>query len=120
MGRKPGKRKGRIIANNRIMKVRPIDDELSMAIVDNDLEEVKRLIEQGADPGHIDEGGVVPLSRAVCNRHTEIVRYLLEEIGVSPLDSGWAIPIIDVATMVNENEIIDLLIKHGAPKPKWM
>lgn len=61
------------------MTVLPRNDALVQAAGVGDLETVKRLIEDGADPNSVDEHGMGPL----LNFHPEVTRYLLEH-GANP------------------------------------
>jgi len=51
---------------------------LHRAIMENDLDEVKKLISEGADTKMTDNGGNTPFELAVLEDRDEIVEYLLE------------------------------------------
>ncbi len=91
-----------------------LDDELIDAAFLEDLDEVRFLLVQGANPDVFDEELRTPLMLAVAEGHCEMVRALLEA-GADPNlrdRDGWSA--LDVAVARKMIEIAWLLVQFGA------
>jgi len=90
---------------------------LQRACKKGDLQEVKNLIERGADANECDFGGFTCLHEAALAGHTEIVKYLIEQganVNKQALEFGdFETPLMDAAE--NKHiETVKLLLAHGA------
>jgi palmitoyltransferase len=85
------------------------NDELVRAANAGDLETVKRLIEDGADPNSVDQHGMGPL----LNFHPEVTRYLLEHGADPDLQRNENIAPVLVGVCGNF-ECLRLMVKAGA------
>jgi ankyrin repeat protein len=91
-----------------------LDDDLIYAAFLEDLDEVRFLLSQGANPDARDEEQRTPLMLAVTEGHGEMVRVLLEA-GADPNlrdQDGWGA--LDVAVARKMIEIAWLLVQFGA------
>jgi ankyrin repeat protein len=91
-----------------------LDDELVDAAFLEDLDDVRCLLAQGANPDARDEEQRTPLMLAVADGHGEMVRALLEG-GADPNlrdQDGWSA--LDVAVARKMLEIAWLLVQFGA------
>lgn len=91
-----------------------LDDELVDAAFLEDLDDVRCLLAQGANPDARDEEQRTPLMLAVAEGHREMVRALLEA-GADPNlrdQDGWSA--LDVAVARKMIEIAWLLVQFGA------
>lgn len=91
-----------------------LNDELLDAVFLRDGDEVRRLLQRGADPDARDDERCTPLMMATIEGDTEIVRTLLEA-GADPnlADSdGWTA--LDVAIYRRTVDLIWLLLQYGA------
>ncbi|MBK5199226.1 MAG: quinoprotein dehydrogenase-associated putative ABC transporter substrate-binding protein [Methyloceanibacter sp.] len=91
-----------------------ITQELSNAVVANDLDRVKFLVSKGADVNQPDNQGWTPLLSAARQRHDDMVKVLLE-LGADPnlAKSDGTTPLIAAA---NRDHVpsIKVLLEHGA------
>lgn len=83
------------------IKVKAIQNELVNAVTVNDTEEIKRLIDKGADINGQNKHGMTPLLTAVSYSCVESVKLLLE-LGADPnlgvegyVDYGYKLPTYD-------------------------
>lgn len=91
-----------------------LDDELVDAAFLEDLDDVRILLAQGANPDARDEEQRTPLMLAVAEGHREMARALLEA-GADPNlrdQDGWGA--LDVAVARKMLEIVWLLVQFGA------
>jgi ankyrin repeat protein len=86
---------------------------LHFAIEKNNLELVTLLLEKGANPNYPNLHIHVPLERAVKQKNTEMVRLLLE-YDADPNHKIAHSSLLHYAISVNELEIAELLLIHGA------
>ena len=100
-------------------------EKLHFAAADDDLEEVKRLVEEGFDVNAFDEGlSLTPLHYAVRGGHLGVAQYLLSagaNINAHDEEAIGETPLGDVAADCSY-EVADFLIRAGAdPTIKgWM
>ncbi|AZB41565.1 hypothetical protein CEF21_04210 [Bacillus sp. FJAT-42376] len=90
------------------------DTPLNTAVYDADVEEVNRLLEEGADPNEQNDNGESPLDQAIFNEDAEMVSLLIEN-GADPNkkdDYGW-IPLM-TAVDYELMDISELLLEAGA------
>merc|ERR1719426_781728 len=95
-----------------------MDEELLEVAFDGDLDEVKKLLEKGADPMAKDGRGNTPLSEAAVKGHLETVRYLLDwkaPIGSDPngVGSDGRSP-LHRAAFQHHTEVVQLLLERGS------
>jgi ankyrin repeat protein len=91
-----------------------LDDELADAVFLSDMDDVRRLLDRGADPDARDEEQRTSLMNATQDGHRELVRMLLEA-GADPNlrdADGWT-P-LDVAVYRKALDLIWLLVHFGA------
>jgi ankyrin repeat protein len=91
-----------------------LDDQLVDAAFLSDVDEVRLLLQQGADPDARDEEYQTPLLYAASDRNRDLVRVLLEA-GADPNlrdQDGWAA--LDVAVYRRTLDIVWLLVHFGA------
>lgn len=95
-------------------KVRAIDRALYEAAKDGDLEQVKELVQAGANPSAKVEGDGSPLIGAARSRRTEITRYLLDQ-GADPNGAvaGDGSPLI-AAAQAGSLATTQMLVDAGA------
>lgn len=98
-----------------------IDQKLFAAIKNNNFEEVKKLVELGADPNNWDSGGNTALIIALKQKtvNPNVVEYLISESDVNSIgdSSSCATPLMIAATIKPESsslEICKKLIIAGA------
>ncbi|WP_121661722.1 M48 family metallopeptidase [Metabacillus litoralis] len=87
---------------------------LMQAIIDDDMEEVQSLLEDGADPNEVNEYGENPLIVAISYERHDYIPFLVEA-GADPNlqdDYGWT-PLIQ-AVMMEDVESGRLLLEAGA------
>lgn len=87
---------------------------IAMAIIINDIDTVRRLLELGADISMPDAHGITPLMLAAENGYTEIVELLVSshaQINAMAKDNSTA---ISRATKTANHEIMQLLLDNGA------
>ncbi|MCA9174875.1 MAG: ankyrin repeat domain-containing protein [Planctomycetales bacterium] len=87
----------------------PQNNELVRAAGAGDLETVKRLLEDGADPNGVDEHGMGPL----LNFHPEVTRYLLEHGADPDLQRNENIAPVILGVCSNY-ECLRLMVEAGA------
>jgi ankyrin repeat protein len=95
-------------------KVRALDRALYEAAKDGDLDEVKELVQAGANPSARVEGDGSPLIGAARSRRLEITRYLLDQ-GADPNGTveGDGSPLISAAQS-GSLPAVQLLVDRGA------
>ena len=89
---------------------------MEMAVVANELESVKLLLEAGVSVEEKNGGVFSPLTTALREHRKEIVRYLLDEAGADPNAPGEHLPIIKAIRRCEngDHEYIEMLLEHGA------
>lgn len=88
---------------------------LHYAVLNNDYEEVKKLVESGADVNVRDQGFVTPLHEAVLNGRKEIVDFLCKhnaDIEAEELYDSCT-PLM-IAANNGEVDIVKILLQYGA------
>jgi len=91
-----------------------LDDQLADAVFLTDVDDVRLLLEQGANPDTRDEEQRTPLMNAVRDCNSELVRILLEA-GADPNlcdEDGWTA--LDAAVYRGSLNTVWLLIHYGA------
>jgi N-acyl-D-amino-acid deacylase len=86
------------------------------AYYDGNIEGVRLLIQKGAEVKVKDLGGITPLELASENNSVEVARLLLAK-GANPNTSdlgGFTPLMVAAASDLNNGELVNLLIKHGA------
>jgi uncharacterized protein len=87
----------------------PRNDELVRAALAGELETVKRLIKEGANPNSVDKHGIGPL--LTC--HPEVTQYLLEHSADPDLQCNeWEYPVI--VGVCGNYECLRLMVEAGA------
>ncbi len=96
---------------------------LHVAAFNGSAQEVKKLLQEHADPNAIDKHGWTPLHDAAIQGHTEIVRLLLAaDARVDAQDTEDLYTPLHDAVRMNYVEIAKLLLEHGADlslKDRW-
>ena len=91
---------------------------LFFAVERGDLNEVKRLVSNGADVNQVDNYCTTPLFYAVSSGYTKIVKYLVDKGAnvnfVAEDEDGVSWPLLHEAAEKGNIEIIKYLVKHGA------
>jgi ankyrin repeat protein len=91
-----------------------ITQELSNAIIANDLDRVKFLVSKGADVNKADNQGWTPLQSAARQRHDDMVKLLIElGADVNLADSSGTTPLL-AAIARDHIPSIKVLLEHGA------
>ena len=91
-----------------------ITQELSNAIIANDLDRVKFLVSKGADVNKADNQGWTPLQSAARQRHDGMVKLLIElGADVNLADSSGTTPLL-AAIARDHIPSIKVLLEHGA------
>ncbi|KAI2779439.1 ankyrin repeat-containing domain protein [Daldinia loculata] len=93
---------------------------MEMAVVADQLESIKLLLEAGVSVEDRNGGVFSPLTTAIREDRKEIVHYLLEEAGADVNAPGEHLPIVKALRRVHgaDTDIIELLLKHGADPNK--
>lgn len=86
--------------------------ELDKAIERNDLSEVQRLVQAGADLNHMGDYDATPLANAAALGHLAIVEYLLKS-GADPNNGGCRV-MLHVPCGRGHTEVCRLLLDAGA------
>ena len=95
-----------------------LNNELKWAAISGNLDRVKLLVAQGADPAYRDVTGWNAIICASIYNHLPVVRYLLTLPGDHPANvsnSGWSVLIGAVG--IGNYEMTDLLLKDGRCDP---
>lgn len=100
-----------------------VNQELMQALKNGELEEVKLLVEKGADVNFTDSSGNHPLFWAVITDNFEMSKLLIDSgADVNALNSvnedNYAVPAIMMVPRNNNIEIMELLIDSGADVKK--
>jgi ankyrin repeat protein len=88
---------------------------LHQAAKDGDLEQVKSLIDKGADINAKDEKGQTPLHFAARHGYREVAKLLIAQgadVNASMTDAPWT-PLLDAAC-TGQTQVVKLLLQHGA------
>jgi len=95
---------------------RAVKGVIEMAVVANELESVKLLLQAGVSVEDRNGGVFSPLTTAIREDRLEIVRYLLDEAGADVNSPGEHLPIIKAIRRCRgeETEIIEMLLAKGA------
>ncbi|MFH1039165.1 MAG: ankyrin repeat domain-containing protein [PVC group bacterium] len=88
---------------------------LKEAVLDGDIAEVNRLIQEGADVNLPDESGSMTLHHAAFNNHTEIARLLIKNgAGLEAVEGEFGYTPLHIATRAGWEEMAALLLAAGA------
>ena len=87
--------------------------ELKIAAIKGDLGDLLILLDEGADPNVLDEGGETPLIHAAYAGHAEVVLLLLER-GANPNVASDGDTALTHALFKDHLETAGILLKHGA------
>ncbi len=90
-----------------------IDQELSNAIIADDMDRIKFLISKGADVNKQDSQGWTPLANAARQRKDKVAALLIEHGADPNLASDGTTPLI-AAVMRDSVPTVDVLLKNGA------
>jgi hypothetical protein len=95
-----------------------LDEYPFMMVVCNALEDIRHLIEKGADAGEICNKGFTLLTWAAKNGKLDIVKYFVEECGINIwATDGFGYTPLMQAEKNNRQDVIDYLeIKSGIRK----
>lgn len=91
-------------------------EKMSKAVIDGDLQAVRKMIQQGCDVNMRDEFGRSPIFTASQFGHVSIVELLIEK-GANTFardDDGWTV--LHVAASSGYKDVTETLIKHGSSK----
>lgn len=99
-----------------ISNPRAISGVMEMAVVANELESIRLLLQAGVCVEDKNGGVFSPLTTAIREDRKEIVRFLLDEAGADPNSPGEHLPIIKAIRRCrgNNTEIIEMLLARGA------
>ena len=94
---------------------RVVKGVMEMAVVANQLDSVKLLLNSGVSVEDKNGGVFSPLTTAIREHHTDIVRFLLDEAGADPNAPGEHLPIIKaIRRYRGDPEILEMLLARGA------
>ena len=96
-----------LVAVSTVTKADPIHE----AAEDGDVEQVKKLLDDGADINAPDPDGT-PLQWALFFNQTDVARLLLKR-GADPNVKGWDGTLLESAALNGNTEIVQLLLEHG-------
>jgi ankyrin repeat protein len=91
-----------------------INEKLLEAVRLNKIEEVKKLIEKGADVNVVDEYGATALYWASYKGHSEIVKMLIEAGADVNVVNKYGITALHWASYKGHSEIVKMLKEAGA------
>jgi ankyrin repeat protein len=96
-----------------------LNNMLIDTIFNGDLKETKALLEQGANINATNRYGWTPLIRAIQRKHTDIVKYLLQQtdpkVDINAADNDGRTALIEAAQSGNA-EVVELLLQQTDPK----
>ncbi|RMZ76314.1 hypothetical protein DV738_g4992, partial [Chaetothyriales sp. CBS 135597] len=99
----------------KVHNPRAVKGVMEMAVAANKLESVKLLLAAGVSVEDKNGGVFSPLTSAIREDNTEMVRFLLDEAGADVNAPGEHLPIIKAIRRYRSNtEIIEMLLAHGA------
>ncbi|RMD40775.1 hypothetical protein DV735_g4377, partial [Chaetothyriales sp. CBS 134920] len=99
----------------KVQNPRAVKGVMEMAVAANKLESVKLLLAAGVSVEDKNGGVFSPLTSAIREDNTEMVRFLLDEAGADVNAPGEHLPIIKAIRRFRDNtEIIEMLLAHGA------
>lgn len=100
----------------RISRAKIIKGALEMAVVADQLESVKLLLEKGVSVEEKNGGVFSPLTTSIREDRKGIFRYLIDEAGADPNAPGEHLPIIKAIRRHRENDLsyIEHLLTKGA------
>ena len=91
-----------------------MDEELIRAVEDGDIENIRILLDAGANPNILDIYGSTALMIASLRGHIEIVRLLLERGAQTDWkDNNDGYTALMIASIYSNTEMVRLLLKHG-------
>ena len=88
--------------------------ELNLSAARGDIEHIQHLFLKGVDMNMGDYDGRTPLHLAVCERKTEVVKFLIEKANVSLSNDRWNRTPYDDAIRCANEEIIGLFKKYNS------
>lgn len=89
-----------------------LQKDLFQAVVNNDLEMVKVMVEHGANPNQVDSAGRTPLYWAAFNQNQEMVAYLVGRgADVNHVDVYGKTPLC-TAVVLDDLNVVTLLLNH--------
>ena len=91
-----------------------INEKLLEAVRLNKIEEVKKLIEKGADLNVVDEYGATALHWASQEGHSEIMKMLIKAGADVNVVNKYGITALHLASLLGHSEIVKMLEKAGA------
>jgi ankyrin repeat protein len=80
----------------------------------DDLDAVRRLLDEGADPNHANRFGVTPLHEAAAVGNAQMLRSMLEAGGDANAVFGEGETVLMTAARTGDAESVRLLLAHGA------
>jgi ankyrin repeat protein len=99
-------------------------EKLHFAVQENDLEKVKKLIDEGCDPNYFDDISFTPLHYAIQNENLDIAQYLIDhgsDVNACENEKAGNTPLAEVAQECSV-QTAQFLIQKGADPtiPGWM
>ena len=91
-----------------------INEKLLEAVKSNEIEEVKKLIKEGADVNVVDKNGATALHKASYWDHSEIVKMLIEAGANVNVVNKYGITALHLASLLGHSEIVKILKEAGA------
>jgi hypothetical protein len=89
-----------------------LNKALSDAVIQENISEVKLLLEKGADPNHQSRLGA-PLSYALFDNNIEMLKVLLEYGANVSLKDGQGLTLLDTASILGDKKSMELLLNFG-------